>query len=283
MRAEYDQRGAAVSPAVHGFVDAYLVARELGSTARRGARPRRSIAPSPRLRRVGADLRGRPEPQVIWGSLLAERYLEDGDFAAAQKANVHFLLGARARRQERALPLAGAVADLDPAVARRQPPHRARLPRRSRQAAVRRRRGRAGAPADAGAHLPPHRPHGRRRRRRRPGAGDGRPLARSSRPIASWRSIARPCATSPPAASSARWRSTTISCPRSTATATRRRRRATGWSRGWRAPAPRSAPGRSGGRSPISTSSTRASPTPRCSRDCSGRTTRRRRPCTVTG
>lgn len=80
-----------VAPAVGDFVRAYLTARELPSLPR-PARARAIDEAVAALRRANPALRGKPEPQVVWGALLHERYLDDGDLTSAQKANLHYLL-----------------------------------------------------------------------------------------------------------------------------------------------------------------------------------------------
>ena len=89
VRAEYDKR--ARNGAVSEFVDAYLLARELPSL---GGKPREKAIDDAiaLLRRASIALRAKPEPQVVWGAVLHERYLDDVELASAQKANLHYLL-----------------------------------------------------------------------------------------------------------------------------------------------------------------------------------------------
>jgi hypothetical protein len=91
LRAEYAKRtGNAESP-VSEFVRAYLLARELPSLS--GQPRERAIDDAiAALRHAAPQLRGKPEPQVVWGAVLHERYLDDGTLASAQKANLHYLL-----------------------------------------------------------------------------------------------------------------------------------------------------------------------------------------------
>ena len=89
VRAEYEKR--ARNGAVGEFVGAYLLARELPSLT--GAPRERAIDDAvAQLRRASTALRGKPEPQVVWGAVLHERFLDDGELASAQKANLHYLL-----------------------------------------------------------------------------------------------------------------------------------------------------------------------------------------------
>ena len=94
LRAEYDRRAGATG-AVAEFVDAYLLARELPSLTRRRARKRAIDDAVAELRRASTALRGKPEPQVVWGALLHERFLDDGD--ARLGAEGEPALSARAR------------------------------------------------------------------------------------------------------------------------------------------------------------------------------------------
>ncbi len=91
LRDEYDKRGGDGSAPTAEFVRAYLITRELPSL--RGAARVQAIDDAvARLRRVSPALRGKPEPQVVWGALLHERFLDDGTLGSAQKANLHYLL-----------------------------------------------------------------------------------------------------------------------------------------------------------------------------------------------
>ncbi|HEX8953547.1 MAG TPA: hypothetical protein VF945_16940, partial [Polyangia bacterium] len=91
LRAEYDRRSGAGATPVDEFVRAYLLARALPSL--QGAPREHAIDEAiARLRAASPALRGKPEPQVVWGALLHERYLDDRDLASAQKANLHYLL-----------------------------------------------------------------------------------------------------------------------------------------------------------------------------------------------
>jgi len=91
LRAEYDQRNGPGGAPAREFVRAYLLARELPTMAKK-ERPAAIDEGIARLRKVSPALRGKPEPQVIWGALLHERYLDDHTLASAQKANTHYLL-----------------------------------------------------------------------------------------------------------------------------------------------------------------------------------------------
>ncbi|HEY2749376.1 MAG TPA: hypothetical protein VGL86_32380 [Polyangia bacterium] len=91
LRDEYARRGGDGSAPIAEFVRAYLTARELPSLT--GAARTQAIAEAlARLRRVSPALRGKPEPQVVWGALLHEQFLDDRTLASAQKANLHYLL-----------------------------------------------------------------------------------------------------------------------------------------------------------------------------------------------
>jgi hypothetical protein len=80
-----------IAPPVADFVRAYLTAREL-PTLPHEAREKAIDDGIAALKRANPLLRGKPEPQVVWGALLHERYLDDADLPSAQKANLHYLL-----------------------------------------------------------------------------------------------------------------------------------------------------------------------------------------------
>ncbi|HEX6836827.1 MAG TPA: hypothetical protein VF334_09660, partial [Polyangia bacterium] len=91
LRAEYDRRNGPGGEPAKEFARAYLIARELPTMARK-QRPAAIDDGLARLRRVSPQLRGKPEPQVVWGALLHERFLDDRTLASAQRANLHYLL-----------------------------------------------------------------------------------------------------------------------------------------------------------------------------------------------
>ena len=91
LRDEYDKRGGDGSAPTAEFVRAYLTTRELPSLEGE-ARAKAIDGALVQLRRSSPALRGKPEPQVVWGALLHERFLDDGTLASAQKANLHYLL-----------------------------------------------------------------------------------------------------------------------------------------------------------------------------------------------
>ncbi|MGZ3428843.1 MAG: TolB family protein, partial [Polyangia bacterium] len=91
LRDEYVKRTGNADSPVSEFVRAYLLARELPSLSG-DARERAIDDVIAGLKRAAPQLRGKPEPQVVWGAVLHERYLDDGALASAQKANLHYLL-----------------------------------------------------------------------------------------------------------------------------------------------------------------------------------------------
>jgi hypothetical protein len=91
LRDEYAKRAGSGRAEVGEFVHAYLLAREL-PTLSGEARDKAIDDAVAELRRSSVALRGKPEPQVVWGAVLHERYLDDDDLASAQKANLHYLL-----------------------------------------------------------------------------------------------------------------------------------------------------------------------------------------------
>ncbi|MCU1276456.1 MAG: hypothetical protein JWM53_2, partial [bacterium] len=91
LRAEYVKRTGNAKAPVSQFVRAYLLARELPSLGG-DARDQAIDDAIAELKRAAPSLRGKPEPQVVWGAVLHERYLADGTLASAQKANLHYLL-----------------------------------------------------------------------------------------------------------------------------------------------------------------------------------------------
>ena len=110
--------------------DAYLLGARaaVAAAARRATRP--STRPSRSCASASTALRGKPEPQVVWGALLHERYLDDGD--ARLGAEGEPALPARARSGARATRAIARTSCRQLALlqsAGRQLAHRARLPR----------------------------------------------------------------------------------------------------------------------------------------------------------
>ena len=91
LRAEYAKHDGAGAGPTTGFVNAYLTARELPSLEGE-ARAKAIDGAIAELRHSSPALRGKPEPQVVWGALLHEQFLDSHDLAAVQKANLHYLL-----------------------------------------------------------------------------------------------------------------------------------------------------------------------------------------------
>lgn len=81
------------------FVRAYLLAREL-PRLRGEAHAQRVTQALAELRQRWTELKSRASPQVLFGAILHERYLQTGDLSAAERANVHYLIGMQLAREE---------------------------------------------------------------------------------------------------------------------------------------------------------------------------------------
>ena len=254
IRAEYARHSGERAAPVSQFVHAYLLARELPSLkgAAREARHRRSRSPAcgARRRRCAAS------PSRRWSGARSctSATSAGGGLAPAQKANLHYLLAldlvTRNPRYRAHLLAELALVQSEAGnwrIALGFLDERDKLPLADDAAGIEERLVKArtllhldreedaAAAADEALAVVT----------RTPALAELRPLVARSRGA---------CATWPPAASPARSRSTTRSCPRCRASAT-------SWSRGWRAPAPRSGPTRRAAPSPTSTPSTTRSPT----------------------
>lgn len=85
MRLAHARKDAAI---VH-FVKAYLMARRLPKLT--GKAHRDTVAAALAELRAGwPELKRKRAPQALFGAILHERFLEDGDVAAAQRANSHY-------------------------------------------------------------------------------------------------------------------------------------------------------------------------------------------------
>jgi hypothetical protein len=92
IEAEYAQRDADFSEPVLHFARAYLMARAL-PTLRGEAHAKAVKRTVEELRRTGPTLKGQAGLRVLYGAVYHESYLEDGTLTAAQRANIHYLLG----------------------------------------------------------------------------------------------------------------------------------------------------------------------------------------------
>ena len=103
-----DAKYAQVTPdELSRFVKAYLIARKLPHLS--GAAHGQAVEAGIALLRGGwNELKAKREAQALFGALLHERFLSDGDRAAAQRANVHYLIAldlVRSNQREKAMVL----------------------------------------------------------------------------------------------------------------------------------------------------------------------------------
>ncbi len=90
LAAEYSKPGAASEPALQ-LVKAFLAARTLALSSGKAQADAAELAMD-ELKKGGAALRGEVAPEVVFGAILHERFLEEGTVAAAQRASVHYLM-----------------------------------------------------------------------------------------------------------------------------------------------------------------------------------------------
>jgi hypothetical protein len=88
IEASYDARG--IPPALAHFAKAYLVARQL-PRLESDAHARAAAAGLRALDASWAELRDERLAQALFGAFLHEEYLQTGELATAERANVHYL------------------------------------------------------------------------------------------------------------------------------------------------------------------------------------------------
>jgi hypothetical protein len=91
LLASYQARTGGDAEHVEHFVKAYLLARALPSLSGDKHEDAAGKAEA-ELKAGGARLRSQVPAQVVWGVVLHERFLREGTPAAAQRANIHYLL-----------------------------------------------------------------------------------------------------------------------------------------------------------------------------------------------
>jgi cellulose synthase operon protein C len=89
IEASYERPGTA--PALSHFAKAYLLARQLPKLEGE-EHAKAAAAAIAALHSSWSDLKGKRIAQALDGALLHEEYLRTGDLAAAEKANVHYLI-----------------------------------------------------------------------------------------------------------------------------------------------------------------------------------------------
>ncbi len=89
IEARYDKRG--IPPARANFAKAYLLARQLPKLDGE-AHAKAATAAMAALDASWSELKEERIAQALFGALLHEEYIETGDLAAAERANVHYLI-----------------------------------------------------------------------------------------------------------------------------------------------------------------------------------------------